>query len=63
MADSTPDPERFRAELVGWLDANAPKSLAGAVGNELEGIWGGRKAIWTNPDAKRWLDACACRRR
>jgi alkylation response protein AidB-like acyl-CoA dehydrogenase len=56
---TSPDPEAFRSELRAWLDANAPKSLAGAVGNELEGIWGGRKATWTNPDAKRWLDACA----
>jgi alkylation response protein AidB-like acyl-CoA dehydrogenase len=53
------DPETFRAELRRWLDQSAPKSLMGAVGNELEGIWGGRKAKWPNPDAKRWLDACA----
>src|SRR5690606_21242959 len=59
MADPTPDPERFRAELVAWLEQHAPPSLRGAVGNELEGIWGGRKAKWPNPDAKRWLDACA----
>jgi alkylation response protein AidB-like acyl-CoA dehydrogenase len=62
MADAkpaAPDPERFRAELRAWLDRNAPTSLAGATGGELEGIWGGRKASWPNPDAKRWLDACA----
>ena len=59
MADPTPDPERFREELVAWLERNAPKSLRGAVGSELEGIWGGRKAKWPDPDAKRWLDACA----
>src|SRR5690606_22082436 len=53
MADPTPDPERFRAELVAWLEQHAPPSLRGAVGNELEGIWGGRKAKWPNPDAKR----------
>jgi len=59
MPDPKPDPETFRAELRGWLERNAPKSLAGATGGELDGIWGGRKATWPNPDAKRWLDACA----
>jgi alkylation response protein AidB-like acyl-CoA dehydrogenase len=63
MADAASAPasdvEGFRAELRAWLDRNAPKSLAGAGGSEIEGVWGGRKASWPNPDAKRWLDACA----
>jgi alkylation response protein AidB-like acyl-CoA dehydrogenase len=59
MAEPSADSEGFRAELRAWLEANAPKSLAGAAGGELDGIWGGRKATWSNPDAKRWLDACA----
>ncbi|MEB2346483.1 MAG: acyl-CoA dehydrogenase family protein [Deltaproteobacteria bacterium] len=53
------DPETFRTELRAWLEQHAPASLAGSGGGELEGIWGGRKAVWSNPDAKRWLDACA----
>ena len=61
MADATADLEAFRAELRSWLEQNAPRSLAGAAGGELEGIWGGRKATWPHPDAKRWLDACAAR--
>src|SRR5690606_16989557 len=59
MSEPTPDLEAFRAELRAWLEQNAPQSLRGATGGELEGIWGGRKATWPNPDAKRWLDACA----
>jgi alkylation response protein AidB-like acyl-CoA dehydrogenase len=53
------DLERFRADLRDWLDANAPKALMGAPGSELDGVWGGRKATWPNPDRKRWLDVCA----
>jgi alkylation response protein AidB-like acyl-CoA dehydrogenase len=59
MSEAAPDLEAFRDELRGWLERSAPKSLAGAAGGELEGIWGGRRASWSNPDAKRWLDACA----
>jgi alkylation response protein AidB-like acyl-CoA dehydrogenase len=58
-SDVSADPEVFRAELRDWLEKHAPKSLAGAGGNEIEGVWGGRKAVWPNPDAKRWLELCA----
>jgi alkylation response protein AidB-like acyl-CoA dehydrogenase len=53
------DLDSFREELSRWLDANAPKSLLGTPGNDLEGTWGGRKATYPNPDRKRWLDLCA----
>jgi alkylation response protein AidB-like acyl-CoA dehydrogenase len=53
------DLDAFREEVARWLDANAPASLRGAPGTELEGTWGGRKAKYANPDRKRWLDACA----
>ncbi|RIK99321.1 MAG: acyl-CoA dehydrogenase [Proteobacteria bacterium] len=51
--------DAFRDEIARWIAANAPKSLVGAPTAELEGVWGGRKAKWSNPDQKRWLDACA----
>lgn len=54
-----PDLERFRADLRDWLDSHAPKALMGAPGNELEGVWGGRKATWSDPDRKHWLELCA----
>jgi alkylation response protein AidB-like acyl-CoA dehydrogenase len=53
------DPERFRSELRGWLDANAPAGLRGRPGSELEGVWGGRKWTGSDPDQKRWLEVCA----
>ncbi|MFO0689771.1 MAG: acyl-CoA dehydrogenase family protein [Myxococcota bacterium] len=55
------DLETFRRETKSWLEANAPASLVGQIGNELEGTWGGRKAVYPNPDAKRWLDLMAAR--
>jgi alkylation response protein AidB-like acyl-CoA dehydrogenase len=53
------DPERFRSDLQGWLDANAPAGLRGRPGSELEGVWGGRKWKYSDPDQKRWLEVCA----
>lgn len=53
------DVESFREEIARWIAANAPQSLVGAPSAELEGVWGGRKAKWSNPDQKRWLDVCA----
>jgi hypothetical protein len=53
------DLETFRADVQQWLAQNAPASLRGAPGGDLDGVWGGRKARYENPDRKRWLDACA----
>jgi alkylation response protein AidB-like acyl-CoA dehydrogenase len=55
------DLETFRRETRAWLEANAPKSLFGQGGSELEGTWGGRKATYPNPDTKLWLDRAAAR--
>lgn len=53
------DLDAFRDDVRTWIAANAPKSLIGIPGGELEGNWGGRKAKYANPDVKRWLDVCA----
>jgi alkylation response protein AidB-like acyl-CoA dehydrogenase len=54
------DLETFRAEARGWLEANCPVSMRGAaVADDDNSIWGGRRAKWTNPDAKLWLDRMA----
>jgi alkylation response protein AidB-like acyl-CoA dehydrogenase len=53
------DLERFRADTRSWLEANAPKSLYGARGDALEGVWGGRKWVYSDPDRKLWLDRMA----
>jgi alkylation response protein AidB-like acyl-CoA dehydrogenase len=51
--------ESFREEVRTWLQENAPRSLFGRTGSQLEGTWGGRKATYPNPDTKRWLDVAA----
>jgi alkylation response protein AidB-like acyl-CoA dehydrogenase len=53
------DLETFRQGTRSWLEANAPKSIVGLPGAELEGTWGGRKATYANPDLKTWLDVMA----
>ena len=51
------DLESFRSEAKSWIEANLPPSLKGAAARAItdEGdssLWGGRRAKWTNPDAK-----------
>ena len=53
------DLETFRAETHQWLDANAPASIRGVGNTLLDGNWGGRKARYSNPDMKVWLDVMA----
>jgi alkylation response protein AidB-like acyl-CoA dehydrogenase len=53
------DLETFRKETHEWLAANAPKGIVGLGGSELEGTWGGKKATYSNPDVKVWLDVMA----
>ena len=59
------DLDTFRAETRAWLEANCPPSMrAGgvAVTEDDDGsIWGGRKAKWSNPEGKLWLDRMAAR--
>jgi alkylation response protein AidB-like acyl-CoA dehydrogenase len=55
------DPENFRERARDWIEKNLPASLRGGGQRTLtdEGdsyIWGGRRAKWTNPDAKLWLE-------
>jgi alkylation response protein AidB-like acyl-CoA dehydrogenase len=50
------DLETFRKEAHEWLAANAPKGVIGGITDELEGVWGGKKATYANPDTKIWLD-------
>lgn len=47
--------EQFRAEARAWIEENCPPSMRGAEVDE-EGVWGGRKEVIKNPDAKLWLD-------
>jgi len=51
--------EPFRAEIREWLAQNAPESLHGRGASALEGVWGGRKWVFDEPDKKLWLERCA----
>jgi acyl-CoA dehydrogenase len=53
------DLEKFRSDTRSWLEANAPRSLFGARGGAQEGVWGGKKAVYQDPDRKLWLDVMA----
>jgi alkylation response protein AidB-like acyl-CoA dehydrogenase len=53
------DLEKFRAEVRSWLEASCPPSVVGHPVSELEGNWGGRKASYSNPDMKVWLEVAA----
>ncbi len=55
------DIDTFRTETRAWLEANYPPSLAQPMGSEDDMNWGGRKAVYKNPDTKLWLDRMAAR--
>ncbi len=55
------DIETFRQETHAWLEANCPPSMRGgaavAVTEDTDNsIWGGRKAVFKNPEGKLWLE-------
>ncbi len=54
------DLEAFRNEARSWLEANYPPSLKTPM-TEDEAPWGGRKAVYKNPDIKLWMDRMASR--
>ncbi len=52
--------DKFRSQTREWLEANAPKSLAGlSVTIEGGGNWGGRRARFDPPEMKAWLEMMA----
>ena len=54
------DLEKFRTQTREWLEANAPKSLAGfRLASEGDGNWGGRRARFDSPEMKAWLEMMA----
>ncbi len=58
------DLETFRSDTRAWLETHCPTSMRGAgasaIGEDGDSpIWGGRRAKWTNPEAKLWLDRMA----
>jgi alkylation response protein AidB-like acyl-CoA dehydrogenase len=55
------DLETFRGDTRKWLEANYPSSLGSGMDEDDESIWGGRRAVFKNPDAKVWLDRMGAR--
>jgi alkylation response protein AidB-like acyl-CoA dehydrogenase len=52
--------DAFRAETRAWLAENCPASMRAPLVED-EVPWGGRMAVWKNPDTKLWLDRAAAR--
>jgi alkylation response protein AidB-like acyl-CoA dehydrogenase len=52
--------DTFRAEVRAWLAENCPASMRTPLAED-EVAWGGRRAVWKNPDTRLWLDRMAAR--
>jgi alkylation response protein AidB-like acyl-CoA dehydrogenase len=52
------DLDKFRQEVKEWLDENCPPSMKNGADPAipLDEVWGGRKAVYKNPDSKVWLE-------
>lgn len=50
--------EEFRQSTRAWLEENCPQSMRTPMVED-EVVWGGRNAIFKNPDSKIWLERMA----
>ena len=50
--------EQFRDSTRAWLEENCPPSMRTPMVPE-EIVWGGRDALFANPESKLWLDRMA----
>ena len=52
------DLDNFRQEVKEWLDENCPPSMKKGADPAIpvDEVWGGRKAVYKNPDSKVWLE-------
>ena len=55
------DLETFRRETRAWLQAHAPQSMFTPLAEHEDPCWGGRRAVFPNPEAKQWLEVMAAR--
>ena len=48
----------FRQEVKDWLKENCPSSMQNGADPKtpVDEVWGGRKAVYKNPDSKIWLE-------
>ena len=47
----------FRIEVCNWLQGNCPPTMRIPQTSDDDTVWGGRHAVFKNPEAKQWLDA------
>ncbi len=52
--------ERFRAEVRRFIEESCPPSMR-TPGGEADEVWGGRRAVFSHPDAGVWLERMAAR--
>jgi len=52
------DLDAFRTDVQAWLEENCPPSMRTPMPED-EVVWGGRNAVFKNPESKQWLDAMA----
>src|SRR5262249_53555442 len=55
------DLARFQAEIRRWIEENCPPSMRAPTASDDDDVWGGRRAVFPDPDAKLWLDRMAAR--
>jgi alkylation response protein AidB-like acyl-CoA dehydrogenase len=53
--DNAEQLEEFRLETRKWLEENCPPSMRTPMPDD-EVVWGGRNAVFKNPESKVWLD-------
>ena len=48
----------FRQEVKEWLKENCPDSMQSGADPKtpIDEVWGGKKAVYKNPDSKIWLE-------
>ena len=51
--------EKFREETRRWLEENCPRSMRKPVWGDDEVVWGGRRAVYKDPDSRVWLERTA----
>lgn len=54
------DLEAFKLECREWIEENCPPTMR-TPATEGDGVWGGKKAVYQNPEAKLWLDRMAAK--
>ena len=55
------DLDQFHTETRAWLEANCPAEMRSPMKSEKDAVWGGRKATFSSPAQKQWLDAMGAR--